>query len=185
MRSDDDNRESKTLTSSQRGYLREIAGFTQNRSLFSTAEGYLGLGPLNTRSGDIVCVFLGLYTTIILRPIPEDKFEVVGTAYTHGLLDPEALLGPLPGGWVVELSYSVEDRNKQFKVSFVNKEKGLRTEDDPRLWELPLGWDIETNAEGLRRFRNVETSKSDWPDPRMTSKELERSGVKFQTFRLI
>ena len=47
-------------------------------------------------AGDLVVILLNSEATMILRLREEHHFCVVGGAYCHGLMDREALLGPLP-----------------------------------------------------------------------------------------
>ena len=65
-------------------------------AFFNTEEDYIGLAPEFTSPGDIVCVFLGCYVPIILRPThasSKKQYRVVGQCYIHGLMNGEAILG--------------------------------------------------------------------------------------------
>lgn len=83
-----------------------ICSRTAGKSFFITSEGYLGLGPLNSRPGDEVCVLEGGNRPFVLRSVvvdngemalqrtvtPRDKqrcFTLVGEAYAHGVSDGE------------------------------------------------------------------------------------------------
>jgi hypothetical protein len=62
------------------------------RSLCVTEKGYLGMVPETTKVGDIVCVLLGGQVLYTLRyPGAGDKYEYIGEAYLHGLMDGEVM----------------------------------------------------------------------------------------------
>jgi hypothetical protein len=65
------------------------------RKCFASGAGHVGLGPRGTKSGDVVVVFLGATTPVILRPGPTAAapFEYVGEAYCHGFMHGEAVRG--------------------------------------------------------------------------------------------
>ena len=50
---------------------------------------------------DVIAVLLGFDAPIILRLKANGCFEFVGEAYVYGLMNGEAILGPLPSGWQV------------------------------------------------------------------------------------
>ncbi|KAI9646426.1 hypothetical protein NHQ30_004418 [Ciborinia camelliae] len=153
-----------------------------------TEEGYMGTGPLGVEKGDYVCVLLGTDLPMILRPTPSGEFLVVGSYFIHGLMDGEAILGPVPSTCKVEL-YRRKDSG--YSTHFV-KASNKTTLDDPRLPPLPSEW-IEINRDDgpcpwpIRRssFKNVVTGESMDSDPRMLPEALMERGVKLQQFRLV
>jgi hypothetical protein len=54
-------------------------------SFFVSDEGYMGVGPLETLPGDIVCVLLGSDVPLILRP-QEGHYTLVGPCYICGIM---------------------------------------------------------------------------------------------------
>ena len=60
------------------------------RKIFSTVSGYIGIGDVTLKPGDLVCVFLGGRTAFIVRPV-DQKFKFVGECYLHGIMHGEAL----------------------------------------------------------------------------------------------
>jgi hypothetical protein len=58
-----------------------------NRSFIVTERGYLGLGRVSTKQGDIVCVLRGGNVPFILRRKGYGYYELVGEAYVHGIMD--------------------------------------------------------------------------------------------------
>jgi hypothetical protein len=60
------------------------------RRAFTTKKGYLGLGPMATQPGDLVCVLFGAKVPFILR-YEEDHYLFVGECYVHGIMRGEAV----------------------------------------------------------------------------------------------
>ncbi|KAH8885373.1 HET-domain-containing protein [Thozetella sp. PMI_491] len=158
-------------------------------SLFGTENGYLGIGPPQTEPGDIVCVLLGCHMPIILRPQSAGSYRVVGAAYAHGLGDGEALLGPLPSPWTFRWKSERPDSRQEIPV-FQIIESGEVTHDDPRLGDLPPGWEqVQISLESTERnacvFKNVDTGVIIKGDPRLLPEKLVDRGVKIVTFSLV
>ena len=59
------------------------------RTIFRTEHTRLGLGPKHMKPRDIVTIIIGTSVPIILRPLPTGRFEFVGEAYVHGIMDGE------------------------------------------------------------------------------------------------
>jgi hypothetical protein len=55
------------------------------RKVFYTKNGYLGVGPMAMRTGDICSILFAGRTPFILRP-SGDRYILVGEAYLHGLI---------------------------------------------------------------------------------------------------
>ncbi|KAI0528453.1 heterokaryon incompatibility protein-domain-containing protein [Xylaria digitata] len=68
------------------------------RSVSTTKTGYIGLAPVSAASGDEICVIVGCFVPMVLRPVGEGQRVVVGSCYVEGFMDGEAVLGPLPNG---------------------------------------------------------------------------------------
>ncbi|MCJ1257316.1 hypothetical protein MMC24_005141 [Lignoscripta atroalba] len=85
------------------------------RWFFLTSRGYMGLGPVEMESGDVVCVLKGGKMPFVLRELDDEVCEgcegcggterachrLVGFAYVHGIMDGEAmrLLEQTGGQW--------------------------------------------------------------------------------------
>jgi hypothetical protein len=50
----------------------------------------MGLVPPQSAIGDIICLFFGLATPFIIRPV-ENGYIVIGDCYVQGLMDGEAM----------------------------------------------------------------------------------------------
>ncbi|EMD95085.1 hypothetical protein COCC4DRAFT_53978 [Bipolaris maydis ATCC 48331] len=63
----------------------------EQRTLITTSTGYLGLAPIAVRRGDVVAILFGSKCPMILRPVGDYRFQVVGECYIHGLMNGEIL----------------------------------------------------------------------------------------------
>lgn len=57
-----------------------------------TSRGWVGRGPAGMREGDIIVILWGSRMPFVLRPCGdggEEKYQLVGDAYVHGLMDGE------------------------------------------------------------------------------------------------
>ncbi|KAM7184991.1 Heterokaryon incompatibility protein (HET) domain containing protein [Naviculisporaceae sp. PSN 640] len=162
----------------------------KTRPYFETKEGYVGVGPPDSQHGDIVVVLLGCDRTVFLRPNPleSNTFTVVGNAYTYGLGDATALLGPLPEPWSIQIFGDVEEPTV---AKFWNAETGKPSEDDPRLGPLPDEWKRvyrDRTADDpyiFQPFLNRVTGETITHDPRMSPEALRARGVNLRTFTLV
>ena len=71
----------------------------RNRRLFHTRDGRIGLGPKDTKCGDLVCMLYGGRPLFLLRPVIEwprfllrpvlesTKFQLVGDVFVDGLMN--------------------------------------------------------------------------------------------------
>jgi hypothetical protein len=75
----------------ENSYFRRVHVITRNRKLYRTSSGHIGLGPADAQPDDVVCILLGCRYPVILRPAADRKYQVVGTCYTHGLMNGEIL----------------------------------------------------------------------------------------------
>ena len=179
-----------------------------NRSLFRTKEGDIGLGPRSMVVGDQVVVFLNCSCPMVLRPIGNGYFQVIGEACYQGFMDCEAFLGPVPGSLHRMVLYRGEDEYTRF-VHLDSSSGDIHVE-DPRLGPLPPNWtrgkftdgkwfstdyvDAETvgKLESLDYleypiFGNKVTGEmmTRGADPRINVEAFKARGVKIQTFNLV
>jgi hypothetical protein len=135
-----------------------------------------------------VCIFLGCYSPMILRPVDSEKFQVVGEAYIHGLEDAIGVLGPLPTGWKVII---VGDTLGRPLHRYLNRDKWEYTAEDPRLDRLPPEWErieYERSPDDpalFEMFKNCVTGETINSDPRLSPEALRVRGVRLETFQLI
>lgn len=92
-------------------YMANFQQATTNRRFFVTENGRMGLAPLNSEPGDLVCLIVGSPVPFILRPCrrdidtsssphaleprpnePEEYFVLVGECYCQGMMAGEELM---------------------------------------------------------------------------------------------
>jgi hypothetical protein len=78
--------------------FNESLSHVAQKLLFTTANGYAGLGPRGVKKGDKICLILGAGTPFIIRekePVGKtgngDMFLLVGECYIHGLMEGEGI----------------------------------------------------------------------------------------------
>lgn len=76
-------------------YWRQMVTRSSGRKYFVTQHGFLALGPPNSSPGDVIAVILGLDTPFVLRYIGQSRYQIVGEAYVHGIMDGEVMKDPV------------------------------------------------------------------------------------------
>lgn len=169
------------------GFVRIQWGHWETRRFFGLKDGYLGFGPMDIQPGDRICVILGLYCPLVIRPAGPEGFRVVGVCYVQGLMDSQALVGDLPDEWAVQ-EYNVQNR---WRSRYYNEETEELTDEDPRLGPLPSAWHrverhlTADDPEHVDFFENEDTGEVINYDPRLSVEALEERGVPLTTIRLI
>ncbi len=77
------------LAMSNRFHLAVIAT-SVNRTFFISSKGYMGMGPVAMKDGDVICVVLGCNVPLVLRK-EANYFLLVGECFVWGLMDGEAM----------------------------------------------------------------------------------------------
>lgn len=147
------------LQRDERLFLGRTYQYFETRAFFTTLEGYFGFGPREMRQGDQVCVLLGCSTSIILRPVEDGRYQVVGGAYTQGAMFGECFLGPWQ--WPYEAAALFDPINIDYWWGFINRQTGETQTGDPREGPLPDGW-VKTrhsNDKFYDVFLNQDTGK--------------------------
>jgi hypothetical protein len=136
---------------------------------------------------DIVVIVLGCSNPLVLRPIEDSSYQLIGESYVHGLDDAIRLLGALPRPWKV-MADSGPGLRGIFR--FFNPDTGETTAEDPRL-ELSAKWErIEKeidadDPEHYDFFKHKETGEVINYDPRLEPEALEAKGVQLTWFSLV
>ena len=60
-----------------------------NRTFLATEDGRMGVGPCLAREGDLVTVVFGASLCLVLRPVDDNRYRLVGDAYIHGAMHGE------------------------------------------------------------------------------------------------
>lgn len=142
---------------------------------------------LKQSAGDHLCVLLGCSIPILLRPKPNNQFQVVGRCFQDGLDRAEAILGPLEEQIKVQM-YMIDGA---FMPRFFNSAEDKLYNNDPRLGDLPAEWEKlevrRTRDDPLNvvRYRNKESGEIINSDPRLFPDALRARGVALETYRLI
>ncbi|KAN0102739.1 Heterokaryon incompatibility protein (HET) domain containing protein [Hyaloscypha variabilis] len=95
-------------------HVKDVVRF---KSLFTTDQGYIGLGPRQLRRGDQISILFGARNPHILRPVDESNsgkngnrdMSLLGPCYVHGLMNGEAL----------KISRASEDNVKEVLISII------------------------------------------------------------------
>ncbi|KAI3326744.1 HET-domain-containing protein [Xylariaceae sp. AK1471] len=170
---------------------RETANTIQKvrgRRLFTTTNGYIGTAPAGIQPGDTICIILGAYSPIALRPTSSSLFQVIGECYIHGLEDAKAILGPLPSHMRAIIK---GDAHGSPTLRFLDLRSGVETLEDPRLDPLAPSW-VRAPYERLpgdpaifEKFTNLETGEMINYDPRLSPDALEARGIELEMFKLV
>ena len=75
--------------------------YTLHRRLMISEKGYIGLVPIDCRSGDRICVLSGCSIPVILRQ-KGDYHILIGECYVHGIMDGQAIQQLREGKYIVE-----------------------------------------------------------------------------------
>ncbi|KAI1321535.1 hypothetical protein F5Y16DRAFT_68813 [Xylariaceae sp. FL0255] len=154
-----------------------ICSFGYGRSLISSADGLIGLGPDNTEVGDEVWSLMGCFQSLILRPTGESDHLVIGPCRMHGVSDGEAVLGPLPE--TIKRQFNFRER----VYEFVNTETAVRSNYDPRLEPLEsLGVDLSDHRKLIEQGCGAAYL---YVDPDTLRSFLEQRGVELQHVNLV
>jgi hypothetical protein len=66
-----------------------------SKRLFVTSQGLFGLEPATITNGDVVAIFLEFEVPMALKQCLDGKYEVVREVYLRGIMDGEAMDGPI------------------------------------------------------------------------------------------
>lgn len=86
-----------TMLRSSSSLARDVARFciafmkaSCERRFFVTKSGRIGIGPANTKAGDIVAILQGGRLPFILRPVA-NQYKMLGSSYVYGIMKGEAV----------------------------------------------------------------------------------------------
>ncbi|KAH8592667.1 heterokaryon incompatibility protein-domain-containing protein [Bisporella sp. PMI_857] len=157
------------------------------RAFVILENGHVGLAPSSAQVGDIMTVMLGFDPAMVLRPVQNGTYKVVGEGYCQGVMSGEALLGPLPGNFRIMRNYH---KSGGLKWAYHDSDAGLLHVEDPRLGPLPAAWTRRGHKATSKWtwYVNDETGeefKHQRGDPRLTPTALKEMGVDLKVFRLV
>lgn len=166
-------------------------------SFIQTENGFFGFTHSDALPGDSVCVLLGCWAPIVLRPQATGSWKVIGDSYLHGIMDSETLLGPLPPEFTAQFLTRNGASHPFYVVTKPDENGALMKyvhEDDPRIGDLPEEWkpndigNLYRDADDpvfYMQFYNSETGTAQNSDPRLTPEKLRARGVPLRTFDLV
>ncbi|KAI0423692.1 HET-domain-containing protein [Xylaria sp. FL1042] len=67
--------------------LFPLVSMTRQRRFFISKNGYMGLGPRETKVGDSIILLQGHQAPILARPTEGKHWKVVGDGYVHGIME--------------------------------------------------------------------------------------------------
>ena len=107
----------------------------------------------------------------------DNKWQVMGESYVHGLMDAEAFLGPLPGGYVSVSYFNPDVQN--YGTQYLDENTVVVYKVDPRLRLISM-------QEGLDGSHASEIElDTEQHDPIFSPSALEARGIKQQQFALV
>ena len=77
-------------------FYREVHKASYGRKLFTTCQGYMGIGPVSTWLGYYVAVLEGARTPFLLKKKKNGCYALIGEAYVHGLMRGEGIMNGKP-----------------------------------------------------------------------------------------
>ncbi|KAH7086758.1 heterokaryon incompatibility protein-domain-containing protein [Paraphoma chrysanthemicola] len=78
--------------------ITSLHGHVPNHAFFTTASGYVGIGPSDIQAEDWVCIFGGGRVPFVIRATDAGtnagsaRYQLVGDAYVHGIMRGEAVV---------------------------------------------------------------------------------------------
>lgn len=130
---------------------------------------------------------------VVLRPLDDEVYSLVGDCFVYGLNDGQALLGALPHPWRVQV-FDHPEQDFRIEHKYYNGQTRELTTSDPRLeahpeWERVPFEDLERALTGddplvVEFFKNKTSGEVMNSDPRLLPDELECRGVKLRWFSI-
>lgn len=174
------------------GWIDLTRGKLDGMKLFKTPEGLIGIGHGDVQPEDRVVVLLGCYFPVIIRRVSARHYRIVSRCYVHGIMNGEALLGPIPNPWTVQYVLKEFGNQRILQARYLNTATDFVSYEDPRLGEMPEDWvrdwtqrDDMRHPYEIRFHKNKVTGECINSDPRLLPAALRERGVQLQDFRLV
>jgi hypothetical protein len=75
-----------TLAKSSMFFVTFMRTMSQDRSVFTTTNNYIGIGPDTVENGDCVVILPGVAIPYIARQVGSDQYRLIGDAYVPGVM---------------------------------------------------------------------------------------------------
>ena len=121
------------------GILNTIKKFALAWRYFITSDGYVGATLWHSRPHDKVVAIPGVGDPLVIRPLQDGTYHLVGRCYMHGVMQGEPFLGALPP----RIHQFSKTHGEVDAVFYLNSQSGELTTRDPR-FEL-LGINISAH----------------------------------------
>lgn len=59
--------------------------------MITTNTGHVGMAPATIELTDKICIVIGCSMPVVLRPVENERYEVVGECYVDGFMKGEAM----------------------------------------------------------------------------------------------
>lgn len=161
--------ENQTITS--------LRGILPGCSIYKTTSNSLVVGSSHLHPGDLVYMLLGVGSNVVLRPVSNNEFIVVGPVHHPLHAMAESICGQLPEGWRAVLQAGSQR-------PIFRKQNGIWQRQDPRMADVPLpaGWQEGEVAEGGKScwYKDGRIDTPIWRDPRLRPEELTKRGIEIE-----
>ncbi|KAL8835776.1 MAG: hypothetical protein Q9170_003170 [Blastenia crenularia] len=77
--------------------MEQMFRYLRTRRLITTSTGFLGIAPHASQKADCVVLIPGCNVPLLLRPMGEQRYKMVGSCYLHGFMEGEAIDRSSPG----------------------------------------------------------------------------------------
>lgn len=77
----------------QERYRRAMLNMVGFRRVFTTVDGYIGIGPPLMEEGDVICLLNGVNIPFVIRKYGDGGYRLVGECYVHGMMFGERMTG--------------------------------------------------------------------------------------------
>ncbi|GAP86905.1 putative ankyrin and het domain protein [Rosellinia necatrix] len=142
------------------GYLSDEDGIAHDyisticigKMFIRTANGLIGLAVQAVEPGDQIWTIFGCLQHLLLRPVGEGQYIVIGECFVSGYCNGEAVLGPLPPE--IQQIFTVIGRRPWWVYD--DTSTGVRHYIDPRL--RSLGVDLTEYEQSLEQKRSEQES---------------------------
>ncbi|KAI0881857.1 HET-domain-containing protein [Annulohypoxylon maeteangense] len=153
--------------------FKEAGLYNQRPPFIQTTDGSIGRAVRSVQPGDEVCVILGCCTPLLLRPLGNERYKLVGPCFDASVVQGEAFLGPLPEN--IRMVQAVDNDIKKRTFWFKDTVSGETSNVDPRLESLPIDF------ESFRSFMSQQHVGTLILDPKM----FQHCGVNLKHFDLV
>ncbi|RFU29940.1 hypothetical protein B7463_g6383, partial [Scytalidium lignicola] len=72
-------------------FINDVIEVCVDRIFFSTKQGRIGVGPIDTQAGDRICIPFQSRVPLMMRPKANGRYKLLGDTYCYGLMEGQAL----------------------------------------------------------------------------------------------